>query len=221
MRGRGELYSIIGWKSPGVVDNKDPDKLRLTHNNTSLLKSRKESEISRDLYSFSSNRVCSAMATVSYSACHDKSEWESVIIKKKIRSCMKWLLCRNKWWSCDQYRLPRIFIKNIESTKYYNYILHPLSVFFFNHHILLLSNSTRERRYPQLPSGQAVVTGVFPSPPPWYGPSFSSRIGYSTPTFQLFMLVDFHRLALSGFPLLRSSIYFARKRSYAHTSMQS
>ena len=60
------------------------------------------------------------------------------------------------------------------------------------------------RFYPQPPSGQAmcVATDVFPSPPR-YSPSFLSRIGFSIPTFQLFMLVDlnrfFRQLTLSRF----------------------
>ena len=52
-----------------------------------------------------------------------------------------------------------------------------------------------------------MVTGVF-SPPPRYVPSFLSRIGFSLPTFHLFMLVDLRRisptraLALSACQLL-------------------
>ena len=55
---------------------------------------------------------------------------------------------------------------------------------------LLRSSSTRKRLHPQRPSEQAVVTGVFPSPP---GTClrFVSPIGLSFPTFELFMLVDF------------------------------
>ena len=48
--------------------------------------------------------------------------------------------------------------------------------------------------YPKRPPGQDVATGASPPPlPPRYAPSFSSRIGVSIPTFQFFMLVDFHR----------------------------
>ena len=50
---------------------------------------------------------------------------------------------------------------------------------------LLLSSSTRRRFYPQRSSGQAVVTGVVPSPPR-YGPSFLSLIGFSIPTARRF-----------------------------------
>ena len=50
---------------------------------------------------------------------------------------------------------------------------------------LFLSSSTRSRFYPQRCSGQAVVTGVVPSPPR-YVPSFLSRIGFSIPTAQRF-----------------------------------
>ena len=53
-----------------------------------------------------------------------------------------------------------------------------LSLFFFPS--LLLPGSTRRRFYPQRSSGQAVVTGVVPSPR--YEPSFLSRIGFSIPT---------------------------------------
>ena len=55
----------------------------------------------------------------------------------------------------------------------------------------------------QRSSGQAVVTGVFPSPPQ-YLPSFLSRIWFSILTFQLFVLVKYypilltHALALSA-----------------------
>ena len=45
---------------------------------------------------------------------------------------------------------------------------------------LLLSSSTRRRFYPQRSCGQAVVTGVVPSPR--YMPSFLWRIGFSIPT---------------------------------------
>ena len=44
----------------------------------------------------------------------------------------------------------------------------------------LLHSSSNRRLYPQRPSGQAVVTGVIPSPR--YVPSFLSRIGFSIPT---------------------------------------
>ena len=47
--------------------------------------------------------------------------------------------------------------------------------------------------YPQQRSGQAVVTGFVPLLPPRYVPSFFSRIGFSIPTFQLFILVNAHR----------------------------
>ena len=43
---------------------------------------------------------------------------------------------------------------------------------------LLLSSSTRRRFYPQRSSGQAVVTGIVPSPPR-YVPSSLSRIWFS------------------------------------------
>ena len=51
-------------------------------------------------------------------------------------------------------------------------------------------------------SGQAVVTGVVPSLPPWFLPlQFLSRIGFSNPTCSSIFL---HRVslthALSGFP---------------------
>ena len=50
---------------------------------------------------------------------------------------------------------------------------------------LLLSSSTRRRFYPQRSPGQAVVTGVVPSPPR-YVPSFLSRTGFSIPTARRF-----------------------------------
>ena len=53
--------------------------------------------------------------------------------------------------------------------------------FFFFKSSLLTSSSTRRRFYPQRSSGQAVVTGVVPSPPR-YMPPFLSRIGFSIPT---------------------------------------
>ena len=76
---------------------------------------------------------------------------------------------------------------------------------------LLLSSSTRKRFHPQRPSGQAVVTGVFPSSPRCL-PSLRSRIvGLSSTTFQLFVLVDLRRfsptraLALSACRFVRKS----------------
>ena len=50
---------------------------------------------------------------------------------------------------------------------------------------LLRFSSTRRRFYPQRSSGQAVVTGVAPSPPQ-YVPWFLSRIGFSIPTARRF-----------------------------------
>ena len=50
---------------------------------------------------------------------------------------------------------------------------------------LLLSTSTRRRFYPQRSSGQAVVTGVVPSPPGTCL-QFLSRIGFSIPTARRF-----------------------------------
>ena len=75
---------------------------------------------------------------------------------------------------------------------------------------LLLSSSTRTI-YPQRLSGQAVVTGAFPSPSRRI-PLFLSRTGFSIPTFQLFKLVDFHRFfanSLSRFPLV---IFFSQEK---------
>ena len=69
--------------------------------------------------------------------------------------------------------------------------------------------------YPQRPSGQVVVTDVFPSPR--YMPSLLSRIEFSIPTSQLCMLVELRRcfqtLTLSRFPLVKFS---ARKSPYEH-----
>ena len=59
--------------------------------------------------------------------------------------------------------------------------------FFFLWPSLLFSSSTRRRFYPQRSSGQAVVTGVVPSPP-GYVPSFLSRIGFSIPTARRFFI---------------------------------
>ena len=52
--------------------------------------------------------------------------------------------------------------------------------FFFQHHFSFPAQLTRRRFYPQRSAGQAVVTGVIPSPPR-YVPSFLSRIGFSIP----------------------------------------
>ena len=57
---------------------------------------------------------------------------------------------------------------------------------------LLLSSSTLNRFFLRWPLGQGVVTGVF-SFPLRYVPCGLSRIVFSIPTFQLQMLVDFHR----------------------------
>ena len=46
---------------------------------------------------------------------------------------------------------------------------------------------------PQRPSGQAVVTGAFLSPPR-YMDSFLSHIGFGISTVEFLMLVDFHRV---------------------------
>ena len=63
---------------------------------------------------------------------------------------------------------------------------------------LLLSSLTRRRFYPQQTSGQqAVVTGVYPSPPR-YVPSFLSRIGFRIPTA--------HRFSSNVVSLLKLSI---------------
>ena len=53
--------------------------------------------------------------------------------------------------------------------------------FFFFQSSLLLSSLTRKRFYPQRSSGQAVVRGVVPSPPPRYVPStfIADRVQHS------------------------------------------
>ena len=58
---------------------------------------------------------------------------------------------------------------------------------FLNHYVDFAAQlvSYYRRFYPQRSSGQAVVTGVLPSPPR-YVPSILSRIGFSTPTARRF-----------------------------------
>ena len=74
---------------------------------------------------------------------------------------------------------------------------------------LLPSSSTRRRFYPQRSSGQAVVTGVVPSPP-WCVPSFLSRIRFRFP-----LLVDFHRMLLThALALSANHIVYSRKSPY-------
>ena len=58
-------------------------------------------------------------------------------------------------------------------------------IYIFLRSSLLLSSSTRRRFYPQRSPGQAVVTGVVPSPPR-YVPSSLTRIGFSIPTAHRF-----------------------------------
>ena len=60
---------------------------------------------------------------------------------------------------------------------------------FFHIRCVLLSSSARKRLYPQRSYGQAMVTGVYLSLPRCV-PSFVLRIGFSIPTFQLFVLMD-------------------------------
>ena len=73
----------------------------------------------------------------------------------------------------------------------------PLRFFFLVLSSLLLSSSTREKFYPQRPCGQAVVTGVCPSPR--YMPSFLSRIlrVQRSRFFVFFVLADFRRILLT------------------------
>ena len=66
----------------------------------------------------------------------------------------------------------------LNTTRYFTFL-------FFSS--LLLSSSIYRSFYPQRSSGQAVVTGVVPSPPP-YVPSFLSHIGFSIPTARQFSL---------------------------------
>ena len=81
---------------------------------------------------------------------------------------------------------------------------------------LLHSSSTRRRFYPQRPSGQAVVTGVVPSPPR-YAPSILSRIGFSIPTARRFS----SNVANSSSRAFRQSIFYARKKSLLYEYVHS
>lgn len=78
---------MLSWQSSSSKNNQVVESFAIRDSNvdqnghvqdylyqylTSLLNSRKDSAISRDLYSFSSSLVCSAIATVSYSACSSK-----------------------------------------------------------------------------------------------------------------------------------------------------
>ena len=81
-------------------------------------------------------------------------------------------------------------VKRIHLTADFSVLIERTSVrpFYFIFFILLsrlLSSPTRRRLYPQLSSGQAVVTGVVPSPRR-YVPSLFSRIGFSIPTARRF-----------------------------------
>ena len=66
---------------------------------------------------------------------------------------------------------------------------------FFSAFVLFSSNCQRcwvARGFTVSYFLEAVVTGMFPSSPRYLA-SFLSRIGFSIPTSQLFMLVDLHR----------------------------
>ena len=58
-------------------------------------------------------------------------------------------------------------------------------LFFLGHYIYFPAQLVGGTYYPQQSSGQAVVTGVVPSPPQ-YVPSFLSCIGFSIPTARRF-----------------------------------
>ena len=82
---------------------------------------------------------------------------------------------------------------------------------YFYHHFYFPGQLVYRRFYPQQFSGQAVVTGVVPSPPR-YVPSLLSRIVFP-------LLVDFHRMlqrTLSRSPLIN---FHARKSpcEYVHS----
>ena len=77
-------------------------------------------------------------------------------------------------------------------------------LFYLNHHFYFPALRTRRRFYPQRSSGQAVVTGVVPSPPR-YVPSCLSRIGLSIPTARRFSPNECCQLTLSRFPLINFS----------------
>ena len=60
------------------------------------------------------------------------------------------------------------------------------------------------------PSGRIVAAGVFLPPPPVlaFSPSFLSHVGFSIPTFQLFMVVDLRRIS----PKISWYTYLGRAR---------
>ena len=71
----------------------------------------------------------------------------------------------------------------------------------------LLSSSTRTRFYPQRSSGQAVVTGVVPSPPRYVPLIFIAHRS----AFPL--LVDFHRMLLTHALALSANHFLCKKKS--------
>ena len=71
--------------------------------------------------------------------------------------------------------------------------------FFFLNYRFYSSSSTRKKLYRQRASGQAAVTGVFPSSPR-YMPSFLSHVGFRIPDFQLFLVFSLIFIELFSAP---------------------
>ena len=98
----------------------------------------------------------------------------------------------------------------------------PFFLLFLKPSPLLLSSSTRERFYPQRPSGQTMVTGAFPSPPPEKMPSFIPHRVLHPYCSAFFMLVDFHRISLTDALALSARHCSRKKKSWrARVSMDS
>ena len=85
--------------------------------------------------------------------------------------------------------------------------------FFYQH--FYFSSLTRRRFYPQRSSGQTVVAGVVPSPPPVRAFCFLSRIGFIQHSHCLSIFIECSYNSRSC--AFRLSIFHARKSPYECT----
>ena len=108
---------------------------------------------------------------------------------------------------------PTIFHHLPQSTRYRgsherSRYIQELSFLFFLHHFLLSSSQRQSRQ-------NRGHTCVFPSPLR-YVPSFLSRTGFSIPTVQFVMFVDFHRNLVSHARALSASQYDGTQEKSAY-----
>ena len=97
-----------------------------------------------------------------------------------------------------------------------------VALLFFFRHRFPLSSSTRERFYPQRPSGQDVVTGVAPSPPQCVPSFLSSARMYQHSHFSAFYARRFSSIfSNSRSRAFHSSQRFAQEKVPTRTSMPS